>query len=77
MMTYEEPESAQENFIKFIYQLQPKIKTLVRKLKRRTATQPHTHTRTRIYIYIYVCVCVCVCVILGKTYNRTKNQRNF
>ena len=31
-MAYEESESAQGNFGKFIYQFQPKTKTLVRKL---------------------------------------------
>ena len=34
MMAYEVSESAQDNFGKFIYQLQPKTKTLVRKLER-------------------------------------------
>ena len=33
-MTYEGSESVQDNFSKFIYQLQPKIKALVRKLER-------------------------------------------
>ena len=33
-MTYEGSESAREQFGEFIYQLQPKIKALVRKLER-------------------------------------------
>ena len=34
MMAYEESESSQDNFGKFIYQFQPETKTLIRKLKR-------------------------------------------
>ena len=34
MMAYERAESAQDNFGKFPYQLQPKTKTLVRKPER-------------------------------------------
>ena len=34
MMAYETPESTQDNFGKFIDRLQPKTKTLVRKLER-------------------------------------------
>ena len=33
-MAYEKSESARENFSKFIYQFQPKTKTLIRKLER-------------------------------------------
>ncbi len=33
-MVYERPESAQDNFGKFIYQFQPETKTLIRKLER-------------------------------------------
>ena len=33
-MAYERPESACVNFGKFIYQLQPQIKTLVKKLEK-------------------------------------------
>ena len=34
MMVYERSKSAQDNFGKFIYQFQPKTKTLIRKLER-------------------------------------------
>ena len=34
MMAYERSESDRDNFGKFIYQVQPKTKTLVRKLER-------------------------------------------
>ena len=34
MMAYEESESTRDNFGKFIYQLQPETKTLIRKLER-------------------------------------------
>ena len=34
MMAYERSKSAWDNFSKFIYQLPPKIKTLVKKLER-------------------------------------------
>ena len=69
MMTYEKSESAQDNFGKFIYQFQPKTKTLIRKLERILIklyrqkclyyTIKHegfltTHTHT--HTYIYVCI---------------------
>ena len=34
MMAYEGSESARDNFGEFIYQFQPEIKTLIRKLER-------------------------------------------
>ena len=67
MMAYERSESAWDNFGKFIYQFQPKTKTLVRKLEKilklyrqnlsllfdHTHTETHTKTDTFIYIYFY------------------------
>ena len=68
MMAYEGPESARDNFGKFIHQFQRETKTLIRKLERvliklywqnvslqfnQTHTHTLTHTHTHTHIYIY------------------------
>ena len=67
MMAYEGSESTQDNFGKFIYQIPPEIKTLIRKLERISNKLYWQNllllfNKTYVYIYIYICVCVCVCV---------------
>ena len=76
-MAYEKSKSAQDNFGKFIYQFQPKIKTVIRKIKlNKTCTQNvsllfnqiclyiyiYTYIYECVYVCMYVYVCVCVCV---------------
>ena len=57
VMVYEGSKSVLDNFSKFIYQLQPKTKTLAKKLERiliKLYRQNVSSLFNHIYLYIYV-----------------------
>ena len=75
MMVYKKSESARDNFSKFIEQLQPKTKRLVRKLKRIlikfnrqnvsllfNQTFLNEGLQPPLPTHIYMCVCMSVCL---------------
>ena len=75
MMVCKGSQIARENFGKFIYQLQPKTETLLRKVERILIRLYRQNVALLFnqtclnegllcnYIYIYIYMCVCVCVI--------------
>ena len=86
-MAYEKCESARDNFGKFIYQFQSKIKTLTRKLERiliksyrqnmsslinQTCIHTHTHTHTHTHIYIYIYIYINIYIYIYKLYLQKK-----
>ena len=72
MMAYEKSESAWDSFVKFIYRLQPKTKTLARNLEKilmkfYRQNMSLSFSETYIYIYIYIGKLLADSYVYGRT----------